>query len=206
VSYFERLWSEAPDGPPEHFALRREFVLEALAPPSRVLDVGCGGGWFAGELAAGGFDVVGVEVAQEPLRRARERFGDLEFLLVGERELPFACGSFDGVWLGEVLEHVQDGIGLLAELARVLVPGGRLALSTPDHGRQLRLRLGLSRSAFERHFDPRSDHVRFFTAATLAALLEVSGFERIDIRRSRGLLLASCRTSSGLTASARAPR
>ena len=89
-----------------------------------------------GELAAAGFDVVGVDVAQEPLRRARERFGELEFLLVGERELPFASGSFDGVWLGEVLEHVQDGLGLLAELARVLVPGGRLALSTPDHGRR----------------------------------------------------------------------
>jgi SAM-dependent methyltransferase len=193
VNYFERLWSEAPDGPPEHFALRREFALEALGPPSRVLDLGCGAGWFAGELAAAGFDVVGVEVAQEPLRRARERFGELEFLRVGERELPFASGSFDGVWLGEVLEHVQDGIGLLAELARVLVPGGRLALSTPDHGRRLRLRLGLSRSAFERHFDPRSDHVRFFTAATLTVLLAVSGLEQIEIRRAHGVLLASAR-------------
>lgn len=191
MAYFERLWSEAPDGPPEHFARRREFALGAFAPGSRVLDAGCAAGWFAGELAAGGFDVVGVDVAQEPLRRARERFGELEFLLVGERgELPFAAGSFDGVWLGEVLEHVQDGIGLLEELARVLAPGGCLALTTPDHGRWLRLRLGLSASAFERHFDPRSDHVRFFTATTLAALLEVTGFERIDVRRSRGVLLA----------------
>jgi SAM-dependent methyltransferase len=193
VTYFERLWSETPDGPPEHFALRRKFALEALAPRSRVLDVGCGAGWFAGELAAAGFDVVAVEVAEEPLRRARERFGELEFLLVGERELPFASGSFDGVWLGEVLEHVQDGIGLLAELVRVLVPGGRLALSTPDHGARLRLRLGLSRSAFERHFDPRSDHVRFFTADTLSVLLEVGGLEQIEIRRAHGVLLASAR-------------
>ncbi|MGD1049973.1 MAG: class I SAM-dependent methyltransferase [Solirubrobacteraceae bacterium] len=193
MAYFERLWNEVPDATPEHSAPRREFMLAALAPPSRVLDVGCGAGWFTAQLAAAGFDVVGVDVAQEPLRRARERFGDLEFVFAGEGELPFASASFDGVWLGEVLEHVQDGIGLLAELARVLLPGGRLALTTPDHGRRLRLRLGLSRSAFERHFDPRSDHVRFFTAATLATLLRVSGFERIEIRRSRGELLASAR-------------
>ncbi len=193
MAYFERLWNEVPDATPERSGPRREFMLAALAPPARVLDVGCGAGWFTAELAAAGFDVVGVEVAPEPLRRARERFGELEFVLAGEDELPFASRSFDGVWLGEVLEHVQDGIGLLAELARVLVPGGRLALSTPDHGLRLRLRLGLSRSAFERHFDPRSDHVRFFTAGTLATLLRVSGFEQIEIRRSRGELLASAR-------------
>ncbi len=191
MAYFERLWNELPDAAPEHFALRRDFVLGALEPRSRVIDVGCGAGWFAEALAGAGFAVVGVEVAQEPVRRARARFPELEFLVVGERELPFPAGSFDGAWLGEVLEHVQDAIGLLAEVARVVVPGGRLALSTPDHGRGLRLRLGVSRRAFERHFEPRSDHLRFFTAGTLEALLAAGGFEQIRIRRQRGVLLAS---------------
>jgi len=195
MAYFERLWSEAPDSEPEHFEMRREFAVGAFAAGSRVIDVGCGAGWFTAALAAAGFAVVGVDVAQEPLRRARERFGDLDLRLAGERELPFEPGSFDGAWLGEVLEHVQDTVGLLEEVTRVLAPGGRVALSTPDHGWALRLRLGLRRAAFEAHFEPRADHLRFFTAGTLDALLTVSGLEVVAIRRRRGVLLASARAA-----------
>jgi SAM-dependent methyltransferase len=89
---------------------------------------------------------------------------------------------------------VADGIGLLEELVRVVAPGGLLVLSTPDHGWMLRLRLGVSRAAFERHFEPRADHLRFFTAGTLRSLLEAVGFEQIAIRRAGAVLLASART------------
>jgi len=71
----------------------------------------------------------------------------------------------------------------------VLKPGGRLLGTTPNHGAWQRLRLGLSARAFEEHFEPRSDHVRFFTSATLRALLEVCGYGEIDIRAARGYLL-----------------
>jgi hypothetical protein len=67
-------------------------------------------------------------------------------------------------------------------------------LSTPDHGWGLRLRLGLSRRAFERHFEPRADHLRFFTARTLETLIDAAGYEQIRIRRERGVLLAAART------------
>jgi SAM-dependent methyltransferase len=193
VTYFERLWSELPDAAPEHFELRREFMLEALAPGSKVIDVGAGAGWFAAALAGAGCSVVGVEVAQEPVRRARERFPALEFVVVPEGRLPFAAAAFDGAWLGEVLEHVADVVGLLDEVARVLAPGGRLALSTPAHGWRLRLALGVSRRAFERHFEPRADHLRFFTDATLERLLAACGFEQIAIRARSGVLLATAR-------------
>jgi len=98
-------------------------------------------GEFTAALSEHGAIVTGCDVAQEALRRARARAPTVEFVLTGE-ELPFADESFDVVWAGEVLEHVQDGLGLLAEVRRVLRPGGRLLLSTPDHGPLRRLWLG----------------------------------------------------------------
>jgi len=193
VAYFERIWSGLPEFTPEHFERRRDFLIGALEPGARVLDVGCGAGWFAAALAEAGFAVAGVEVAHEPLRRARQRAPGVQFVVAGDGTLPFATGSFSAAWLGEVLEHVQDGLGLLEEVARVLVPGGTLVVSTPGHGPWLRLALGISRRRFERHFEPRSDHVRFFTRRTLELLLRAGGFEQIRIRARGGVLLATAR-------------
>jgi 2-polyprenyl-3-methyl-5-hydroxy-6-metoxy-1,4-benzoquinol methylase len=195
VAYFERLWSELPDAVPERFEQRREFLLAALGPGARVLDVGCGSGWFSEALSAAGFAAVGVDVAAEAIRRARARCPQLEFKIAGEGELPFSPGSFDAAWLGEVLEHVQDCVGVLAAVERVLAPGGQLIASTPDHGRMLRLALGLSTRAFERHFEPRSDHVRFFTRRTLRELLDAAGYREIEIHARRGSLYASSRAA-----------
>jgi SAM-dependent methyltransferase len=191
VGYFERLWIDLPDAPPERFEQRRDFLISSLAPSSRVIDVGCGAGWFCAALAAAGHHPVGVDVAGEAIRRARERAPSVEFALVAENELPYADGFFDAAWLGETLEHVQDVIGLLEEIRRVLGPGGRLILTTPDHGRLLRARLALSTRAFEEHFEPRSDHVRFFTQGTLRTLLGVCGYERIGARATRGQLFTT---------------
>jgi len=155
-----------------------------------VLDLGCGVGEFTAALAEHGAFVTGCDVAETALALAGRRHPGIEFVLTGE-ELPFADESFDVVWAGEVLEHVQDGLGLLAEVRRVLRPGGRLLLSTPDHGPLRRLWLGFSAPAFDRHFDPRSDHVRFFTARTLRGTLEAADLGEPQIARRAGTLLAS---------------
>ncbi len=170
--------------------LRRDFLLDRVVPGEAVLDLGCGLGEFTAALAEHGALVTGCDVAETALALARGRHPGIEFVLSGE-ELPFGDESFDVVWAGEVLEHVQDGLGLLGEVRRVLRPGGRLVLSTPDHGPLRRLRLGLSATAFERHFDPRSDHVRFFTARTLRGTLEAADLGEPQIARRAGTLLAS---------------
>jgi 2-polyprenyl-6-hydroxyphenyl methylase/3-demethylubiquinone-9 3-methyltransferase len=195
VEYFERLWSEIDDVSPERFELRRDFALSRLERGVRVLDVGCGEGTFCDAFAAAGLVAVGVDVAPEAIRRARARYPALEFAVCGETALPFADASFGAAWLGEVLEHVRDGLGLLAEVARVIGPGGLLLASTPDHGRRRRAWLGVSRRAFERHFEPRADHLRFFTRGTLCGLLDAAGFSRIELRSRRGVLLVSARAA-----------
>ena len=194
--YYERLWEDLPVGlTPSDFPLRRRFLLEHIDPGERVLDVGCGEGWFAGELLRAGAQVVAVDVAPEPLRRARARQPELDLRLL-EPGLPWPLDdvSFDAVWAGEVIEHVADTAGWLSELRRVLRPGGKLLLSTPAHARLARLRLALSRHAFDAHFDPRSDHLRFYTRSSLIALLEDFGFSELEVRAGQPMLARALRS------------
>jgi 2-polyprenyl-6-hydroxyphenyl methylase/3-demethylubiquinone-9 3-methyltransferase len=167
------------------------------------LDVGCGEGRFSAELVQAGMTVVGVDVAEEPLRRARARHPLLDLRIVpAEDRWPLAAASFDVVWAGETIEHIADTGGWLSEVQRVLRPGGRLLLSTPAHGRLTTLWLALSGRAFDAHFDPRSDHLRFYTRRTLERSLADLGFADIEVREAGGapgvrrLLLASARRPS----------
>ena len=215
-SYHERVWESVPErSAPIDLDLRLTFLLERLrevqpaagvsaeeaaadAPigvraarataRARVLDVGCGAGEITSEIARAGFDVVGIDVAEEPLRRARARDPQLDVRLVAiDGEWPLADASFDAVWAGETLEHVLDTAAWLSEVRRVLRSGGTLVLSTPAHGRLRLLALALSARRFDEHFDPRSDHVRFYTRRTLAGLLADFGFEQIDVRGAGGV-------------------
>lgn len=187
-AYHEALWEGAPAGSePLEFALRRRFLLEHVNVAERVLDVGCGEGRFASELVRAGARVVGIDLAEEPLRRARERDPALELRRVEPDEpWPIEDASFDVVWAGETIEHVLDTAGWLSEVRRVLSPGGSLLLSTPAHGRLRVLGLALSRRAFEAHFDPRADHLRFYTRAGLTRLLCEFGFQEVSTRAVAG--------------------
>jgi 2-polyprenyl-3-methyl-5-hydroxy-6-metoxy-1,4-benzoquinol methylase len=183
--YHEALWQTLPEGlEPSDFALRLGFLLGHVSPGDRVLDLGCGEGRFAAELLAAGASVLAVDVAAEPLRRAAALHPELELRLIdGEGSWELDDASFDVVWAGEVIEHVADTAGWLSELRRVLRPGGRLLLSTPAHDRLALLGLALSGRAFAAHFDPRGDHLRFYSRASLTEL--ISEF-RFDVREVRG--------------------
>jgi SAM-dependent methyltransferase len=186
----EAVWRAVPeDAWPERFAARRAFLLANVHPGQRVLDLGAGDGAFAAELRAAGCEVVAIDVAEEALRRARARVPGLDIARVDEgTPLPFDEDAFDVVWAGEVLEHVADVVGLLAEVRRVLRWGGALLATTPYHGR-VALAATALRGGFEEHFDPRSDHLRFFTARSLRAVLVATGFAEIDVRASGGVPL-----------------
>jgi 2-polyprenyl-3-methyl-5-hydroxy-6-metoxy-1,4-benzoquinol methylase len=201
--YHEALWEGVPeDLEPVNFTRRRSFLLSHIRAGERVLDVGCGEGHFASALLSAGAEVVGIDVAAEPLRRGHERHPELDLRqMPTEGAWPLQDASFDAVWAGEVIEHVADTAGWLSELRRVLRSDGILLLSTPDHGCLQMLRWALDRRAFEAHFDPRADHLRFYRSRTLTALLEDFGFHDVAVRRAAGPrgarreLLASARRS-----------
>jgi 2-polyprenyl-3-methyl-5-hydroxy-6-metoxy-1,4-benzoquinol methylase len=210
-TYHQSLWQSLPEGlEPPDFQLRLRFLLHGVRPvegregaPPRVLDVGCGEGRFAVELAREGLEVVGVDVAEEAVSRARARAPQLDFRVIPlQGEWPLADASFDAVWAGETIEHVADTSRWLSQLARVLRPGGRLLLSTPDHGLFTRLAFAVSARRFAGHFDPRADHLRFYTARTLRVALADTDFDLIDVRMAGGLpgarrlLLASARRAT----------
>ena len=180
----------AADAIPEQFALRRDFLLAHVPTGADVLDVGCGAGEFSAALIDGGARPVAVDVAREALRRARERIPGLDARLWEAGEpLPLDDNSVDVVWAGEVIEHVADVAPWLSQLRRVLRPRGTLLLTTPHHGPLMLLRLALSPRRFDRHFEPRSDHVRFFSPRTLRALLGDLGFDAAELRHRRGTIL-----------------
>jgi 2-polyprenyl-3-methyl-5-hydroxy-6-metoxy-1,4-benzoquinol methylase len=199
--YHENLWENVPKGlDPPLLRTRLAFLLAHVPAGGRVLDVGCGEGRFAAELVRAGREVVGVDVAEEPLRRARTLQPGLDVRLVPvEGAWPLQDVSFDAVWAGEVIEHVADTAGWLSEVRRVLRGGGSLVLSTPAHDWLTRLALGLSARAFAARLNPRCDHLRFYTRGALAALLEDFGFREIEIRGvggppgARRTLLAAAR-------------
>ena len=143
-AYAERL----RDGDPRHFQSLPQFSPErpyyakyerALrsrqSPGATILDVGCGVGQVVRTLAEAGFAAHGVEVSEENLALAREHAG--EFQLYDGRTLPFADHTFDAVGAFNVLEHVEDPVGLLDEMTRVLRPGGHIVISSPNFLRVL---------------------------------------------------------------------
>lgn len=100
----------------------------------RVLDLGCAGGFMAEALAARGAHVTGIDPAADAIAgaRAHARGQGLEIAYdVGAGEsLPYADGAFDAVVCVDVLEHVADLERVLAEVARVLRPGGSFLFDT----------------------------------------------------------------------------
>lgn len=188
----DAIWEAAPaDARPERFALRRGFLLAHVRPGETVLDLGCGAGEFSEELLQAGASAIGVDVAREALRRARQRLpgADLRLWRAGE-PLPLDDASVDTAWAGEVIEHVADVAPWLSELRRVLRPRGTLLLTTPHHGPLTLLGLALSPRRFAEHFEPRSDHLRFFSPRTLRALLDDLGFDVAALRVRQATILA----------------
>jgi ubiquinone/menaquinone biosynthesis C-methylase UbiE len=195
-TYLDAIWDAVPEGAePELFAERRTFLLDHVEPGDLVLDVGCGEGAFAAAVAALEATPVCVEVADEPLRRLRARFpdlGDVRRAVAGE-PLPVADAEVDAVWAGEVIEHVVDIGAFASDLRRVLKPGGPLLVTTPDHHRRLLAHFAADPKAFDEHFHPYADHLRFFTERTLRMVLEDAGFERVTIETHHGHLHAVAR-------------
>ncbi len=91
----------------------------------RVLDLGCGYGWYTDFFTRSGADAVGVDGSEKMIAIARERYPNLDFTLANiEKSLPFADGCFDIVFSNQVLMDIENTERVISEFARVLKENG----------------------------------------------------------------------------------
>lgn len=145
------------------------------APPGTLLDVGCGNGAYAASMQARGWSVRGTEFDPQAAQVARTSHGipvDVGDLAA----IAHPDGAFDAITARHVLEHVREPAAFLAECWRILRPGGRLVIVTPNVD-----------SLGHRHFADRwrgleqPRHLFLYASASLRALFRRSGIDPVDV-------------------------
>lgn len=125
------LWSQTYDAPLRLFPVEEPTVRALLGglPPCRVLDAACGTGRHGAWLAERGHDIVGVDGSPDMLARARVKLPQARFEQGDLTALPLPDASVDAALCALALVHLLDLRPALAELARVVRPGGRIVIS-----------------------------------------------------------------------------
>lgn len=160
---------------------RSDSQYLADLPPGRVLDVGCGDGSYLYRMYQAGWSVAGLDFDPKGIESAKIRYGKYGFALLNTDlfSARFPDNSFDAVTLGHVIEHVPDPVAILVEAKRILKPGGRLVIITPNvhsHGQKL------FRDCW-RDWDP-PRHLQLFTLASLADCARKAAFARVETKSS----------------------
>ena len=183
-------WFQAPQinqwsGPYRHHVLKRKLYVEGVLSTyiSRCkgdvigLDLGCGDGanieWLSQHFTA----LYASDYNLVRLRRARHRHGAEMVYMADILDYPAIDNTFSVIYFNHVLEHIPNDSRALAEVYRILKPGGRVVLGVPNEGAmfwQLAYRFQPSTGAT-------TDHVHFYTAGSLRKKCEESGFTVLQV-------------------------
>lgn len=166
-----------------------DLDLFGIEPGQHVLDMGCGGGRHAFAVLRRGARVVAFDASRDELDGVRTMAaamaaagevpagGELLCVEGDALALPFEDSSFDRIIAAEVLEHIPDDRGAIAELVRVLAPGGRIAVTVPSRFPE-RVNWLLDSD----YHDTPGGHVRVYAKTELEERLRDAG---LDVRGSR---------------------
>ncbi len=171
-----------------------DFDQFPVAAGERVLDMGCGAGRHAFALLRRGAKVVALDLSEPDLRavdvmfRAMEAEGEApkgataHAVCGNAYVLPFADNSFDKIIASEVLEHLPEDSRAMAELARVLRPGGVIAVTVPRWGPEI-----LCWALSDAYHEVEGGHVRIYRGDQLRERLTIAGLQPVGGHHAHGL-------------------
>ncbi|MFA6518457.1 MAG: methyltransferase domain-containing protein [Candidatus Shapirobacteria bacterium] len=164
-----------------HTNHRLNIMLQFSGNNQRVLDLGCGIGYFMEMLQTKHSKVFGVDISKKALLTAKRK--GLNVIQSNfESKLPFDDNQFDVVTAGEIIEHLYNTSLFLAEIRRILKKNGTLIMSTPNVaslGRRLMLLFGVSPFLETELSKTDAGHVRYFTKKSLLSLLTKNKFKPV---------------------------
>ena len=182
-SYIEFEWldeSAANGKTGEKLAEKLVTLIQGFKDVVSICDLGCGNGHLANRLALSGYDVVAIDASASGIEQAKKNASNGRFIRSFiDKDVRDSNGleSFDLVVSSDVVEHLYHPSDLFEAAEALLKTNGRLVITTPYHGYLKNLALAIS-GRMDRHFSALHDggHIKFFSVATLSALMSSHGF------------------------------
>ncbi|HEV7576799.1 MAG TPA: class I SAM-dependent methyltransferase [Caldimonas sp.] len=160
------------------FWRRHAFLTDLLhlqdMPPGRLLEVGCGGGQFLRQASLAGWKAVGIDFDQKAISAARQ-IPNAEAFVGDLLSMGLEANSFDAVVMNNVIEHLPMPESVFRECQRVLRPGGRLVMVTPNTASLGHKEFGKDWRGLE---VPR--HLHLFSPANLSRFARTAKFKRVS--------------------------
>ena len=154
---------------------RHEIIMDWHRPAKRVLDIGCGSSRILESVPG----MIGLDVSIQKLRFMGRR--GCPVLRGSIYSLPFPDGAFDEVIFSQVIEHIPPKPQIMGEIRRVMKPGGRLIIGTPDYDRMFWVILELFYNALKPEAYAH-EHIAHYTLGSMRKLLADNGFEHLRSR------------------------
>jgi len=193
-AFYENYWNRdkaAPEKDPttnqRARLLFRTLKRQMLESPLSVLDAGCGNGYLTNLLSEKGYHIVGIDLSDKAMKKARGSYPGLDFKVCSlENRLPFKEKTFDVVWSTEVIEHIYG-------VNRALKLKGLFFITTLRH--RLLNNPTIVLCGFGKHFcNIEGRHIRFFSPRQLEGLFRRFGREVIE-KRDFGRIGPICKSA-----------